>query len=93
MGSDGIDVRQLLVERRKRAVGTIMAHAEKELYPGMSPRQQVEFRNKVLEAIGSYHDLMIDLSRSLTGDGVVNEEALEILRRLDTRAQLPGRAG
>lgn len=86
MSGDGVDVRQLLVERRKRAVGTIMAFAERELYPGMSPRQQAEFRGKVLEAIGSYHDLMIDLSRSLTGDGVVNTEALDILRRLDTRA-------
>ncbi len=86
--ANDLDVRQLLIERRKRTVGAIMQYAERELYPGMSTRQQSEFRAKVLEAIGGYHDLMIDLSRSLTGDAVVNEEALSILRRLDQRARV-----
>lgn len=88
--SGDLDVRQLLVERRKRAVGTIMAYAERELYPGMSPRQQGEFRAKVLEAVGSYHDMMIDLSRSLVGDAVVNTEALALLARVDAKLARDG---
>ena len=88
---DGIDVRALLNERRKRTVGAIMQHAERELYPGMSPKQQAEFRTKVIEAVGSYHDLMIDLTRSLAGASLVNTEALELLARIDANAERAAR--
>lgn len=83
--SEGIDPRRLLGERRKRLVGSIMQFAERELYPGMSLKQQAAFRDKVMEAVGSYHDLMIDLMRSLAGDAVVNEQALSLLRDIHDR--------
>lgn len=83
--ADGIDARRLLVERRKRLVGSIMQFAERELYPGMSLKQQQQFRDKVMEAVGGYHDLMIDLVRSLAGDGIVNEDALRLIQEIHDR--------
>jgi hypothetical protein len=81
-------VRNLLIEQRKRLVGSIMLHAEKNLYPSMSVTQQRAFREKVLASVGAYHDTCLDILKASVNDGsVVNAEALELLRDIHTKVK------
>lgn len=79
-------VKRVLVERRKRLVGTILGQAEKVVYPQLTRSQQDAFRDCVLRAVGSYHDVALDLlSASIDDGGMVNEEALRILTEVHSR--------
>ena len=79
-------VRNLLIEQRKRLIGSIMAHAEKNLWADLSPTQQRALREKVLSAVGAYHDTCLDILKASVNDGfVVNEEALQLLRDIHTK--------
>lgn len=72
MTEDGtIFVRRLLSERRQRAIGAIMQAAEKDLFPSASPAARQRFRTKVLESIGSYHDVALDCMKASVDDGTV----------------------
>lgn len=85
MTEDGL--RKLLVVQRRRLVGTILGYGERELYPHLSKDQQQGFRNKVLGAVESYHDLVMDIVGVSEDDTVlVNAEAMELLR--DIREQV-----
>ncbi len=79
--------RNLAVEQRRRLVGAIMEHFEKKVAPTIpiGARNQVaqQFRDKVMAAVGQYHDVVLDMLKSTIEDGsVVNEEALALLRDL-----------
>ena len=79
-------VRNLLIEQRKRLVGSIMLHAEKNMYSSMSVTQQRAFREKVLASVGTYHDTCLDILKASVNDGsVVNGEALELIRDMHQR--------
>lgn len=79
-------VRNLLIEQRKRLIGSIMVHAEKNLYPHLSAVEQRAFREKVLASVGAYHDTCLDILKASVNDGVVvNAEALELLRDIHTQ--------
>lgn len=82
---EGGIAKRLLIERRKRCVATILGELEKDvLKPGnLPPARQKEIRSRIIEGIGSYHDTAIDLMRSVVGEAQVNEQALEILGRID----------
>jgi hypothetical protein len=77
---------ELLQAQRKRVVASILGHAEREIYPLLSPLQRTTFRNKVLTSIDVYHDLVMDLIKVYEGrdDSVVNEEMLRLLRGIHT---------
>lgn len=76
-------VRNLLIEQRKRVVGAIMTHAEKNIFPTMPAAQQKMFRDKVLSSIGAYHDTCLDILKASVNDGmIVNTEALEMLTEI-----------
>ena len=72
-------VRELIVEQRKRLVATLMHELEPKLRPTLGEREWRATRGKVLDAIGSYHDLVLDALK--VGDrGVVrNEHAIELI--------------
>lgn len=81
-------VRNLLIEQRKRLVGSIMTHAEKTLFDRMTPPEQRAFREKVLSAVGAYHDTCLDVLKASVNDGsIVNTEALELLRDIHARVK------
>lgn len=76
-------VRNLLIEQRKRVVGSIMTHAEKNMFPVLSPAQQRMFREKVLASIGVYHDTCLDILKASVDDGsLVNTEALSMISEI-----------
>lgn len=79
-------IKNLLAEQRKRALGTIMRHVEVKVYPKLTQAERDELRAKIMGALGQYHDTTLDILKSSVDEGgVVNEEALGILRRLDAR--------
>ena len=81
-------VRNFAIEQRKRLVGSIMTHAERSLYPHLPPEVQREFRDKVMAAVGAYHDATLDMLKASISDGsVVNERALELLQEIHTGTQ------
>jgi hypothetical protein len=85
----GVPVREFLVARRNRALGSIMGHAERELFPDLPPEKCEAFRTLVRDSINGYHDSILDLVKA--EDGVRNDEVVAVLERLERR--LPRRAG
>ena len=76
-------VRNLAVEQRKRLVGSLMDHIEKQVYPHLPQDARVALRAKVLQSVGAYHDFILDCLKASVSDGAVaNTEALEILRQV-----------
>lgn len=83
-------VRNLAVEQRKRLVGSLMEHLERNVWPHLTKDQQVATRSKVMASVGAYHDVVLDMLKASVSDGsVTNEVALEMLadinRKLDAR--------
>ena len=76
-------VRNLLIEQRRRLVGSIMDYSEKRVYPSLTDRDRKEFRDKVLASVGAYHDTVLDILKASIDDGsLVNETALELLTEI-----------
>lgn len=73
-----VNERDFLKARRDRALGTILGYAEREVYASLTPGAQRAFRGLVMEAINGYHDAVLDLVKSDSGD-VRNEEILALL--------------
>lgn len=86
----GVPVRNFLMNRRNRAVGSILGWAEVELKPQLSEQKWEQFRRVVLDATNSYHDVVLDLVKS--EDGLRNEHLVELLERVDRRLTVEARA-
>lgn len=69
-------VLRLLAERRQRLVGTIMSEAERTLFPHVPAPARSAYRQKVLEAVGAYHDVALDCMKASVDDGTRNDPAL-----------------
>lgn len=75
--------RSLATEQRKRLVGSLMDHIEKQVNPHLSPETRKALRDKVLQSVGAYHDFVLDVFKASVNDGsITNEAALEILREI-----------
>lgn len=74
-------VRELIVEQRKRLVATLMHELEPQLRP-LGEREWRATRGKILDAIGGYHDLVLDALK--VGDrGVTrNEHAIRLIEQV-----------
>lgn len=79
-------VRNMLIERRQRLVGTLMRYMENEVYPKLSEPERKELRKRVLTAVDSYHDVCLDMLKASVVDGsVLNDEATRLLARLNSQ--------
>ena len=78
-------VRNLLIEQRRRLVGSLMDHMEKQVYPSLTMEQRKALREKVLSSVGSYHDTCLDILKASVNDGseIVNELAVQALSDLN----------
>lgn len=77
-----VQVKDFLKARRDRALGTILGYAEREIWPNLSIEEQRAFRGLVIEALNGYHDAVLDLVKSDTGE-VRNEEILSLLEDIN----------
>lgn len=76
--------RSMLIERRKRLVGSLLDYVEKNIYRHLTPTERTELRKKVIADVGSYHDVCLDLIKASVNDGtVINEEALAAIHELN----------
>lgn len=76
-----VPIKNFLKARRDRALGAVLGYAEREIFPKLTPQEQVAFRKVVLESLNSYHDSTLDLFKSDVGT-VYNEESVALLARL-----------
>lgn len=73
----------LLNEKRKRIVATVMGAIEAEVE--LSPLVRRDLRAKVIAAINQYHDGALDLVKACVDEGsMINDEALVVLARMDS---------
>lgn len=81
-------VRNLLLEQRKRMIGTLMTHMENKVYPRLNPAERKELRDKVLSATQPYHDTCLDMLKASVDDGaVINEEAVRVMADLNSEVR------
>lgn len=77
-------VRNVLNEQRRRLTGSLMQYLEQHVYQHLTEPQRRELRGRVIASIGQYHDTCLDMLKASVSDGsVLNEDAAEIIARLD----------
>lgn len=74
-------------EQRKRLVGAILGHAEREFYADLTDEQQKAFRAKVLTSASSFSDFVIDVVRGVSQGSWVNDEAMRLLAEINTQVR------
>lgn len=72
----------LVSVRRRRLVASIMGHAERAFYDQLTEEQQNDFREKVLQSVDDFADLMRDMLRVAGDDVVLNAHVIELLDRI-----------
>jgi hypothetical protein len=77
----------IIGEQRKRLVGTILGHAEREFYADLTVEQQHAFRIKVLVAAGSFSDFLIDVVRGVSQGTWVNDEVIGLLAEINNQVR------
>jgi hypothetical protein len=77
-----MDERRLIVEQRRRLVAAVLGEAETTMRPHVPAAEWSAFRQKVLDAVGVYHDLVLDVLKVSRDDVVRNERALELLEAI-----------
>lgn len=80
-----VPVRDFLKARRDRALGSILGHAERELWEGLTPQQRHAFRAVTIDALNGYHDSVLDLVKA--ENGVRNDEVLGLLTRIEAQTR------
>lgn len=72
---ENLFAKNLLIESRKRLVGSLMSYLEAEIYPLLPSKvDRDDLRQKVLNSIGAYHDVCLDLLKSSINDGSVTND-------------------
>lgn len=79
-------ITRLLGERRKRLVASILGHAEREFFAKLSADEREDFRDKTLDSIDQFYDLVRDLLKISGDQFVVNDEALDLLRQIHAKS-------
>lgn len=66
--------------QRERVVASIMGHAERSSWwDGLNPAERKQFRDKVLASTSAYHDVVLDLLRSIDDQSIGNPEVIRLL--------------
>lgn len=79
-----MDTQEFLTRVRRRSTGSVLGYMEKQpWYGALNAEQRRGLRDKVLSAEGAYHDAVLDVIKTLDGNGGVhNDKALELLAEL-----------
>jgi predicted dinucleotide-utilizing enzyme len=84
-------MQDLLALQRRRLVGTIMRHLETEVYPHLEPAARQAVRQKVLQAVSAYHDVVLDVLGATSKGEEIQNRLVEVLEGVERHLQLPGR--
>lgn len=90
--SDHDFVKSMAIQNRQRMVATVMNWFDKEIAPQLpaNVRSQLssKFRSKVMQAVGAYHDVTLDMLKASIDDGsIINESALSLLQQIHVDQQ------
>ena len=88
-----VDTKEFLTKQRKRATGSVLGFIERApWYERLTVADKAEVREKVLSAMGAYHDSVLDVISTLDGaGGIHNDRALELLQQLADHVVPPRR--
>jgi len=79
---------KLITEQRKRLVASIMGAAEqKAWWSKLTPQDQQQYRQKVLDSIGVFYDLIRDVVKVTNEGWMVSEEAIKLLSQVHASQQ------
>lgn len=81
------EVRELIIEQRKRLVASLLSEAESTLKPKVSAQEWNAFRSKVLDSVGTYHDFILDVLKVSRRSSVLNEEAVRLIKQIHVGQQ------
>lgn len=77
----------MIARQRKRVLATVLGHAERTFYDRLSEAEQKQFREVVLNSVGVFADLAMDLVRSSDEGWVVNDDARKVLEQVNVRTR------
>lgn len=75
-------IRALLSEQQRRLVATVMSTVEPAIRPRVSQGEWASIRRRLMDAIGSYHDLVLDAMRVRDTGVLRNDAVAEVLAAL-----------
>lgn len=81
------EVRELIIQQRGRCVAGILQLSEQTFYEKLTPAERKVFRQKVLDSIGTYHDLVLDVLKVQRKSNVINEEVIPLLRQIHANTE------
>ena len=68
-------------KQRKRFIASVLGAAEQApWWRKLSPVEQREYRQKILDSAGTYHDFMLDVIGVSKNGGLRNEYAIELIQ-------------
>lgn len=90
-------MRRLAGEQRRRFIAGVLGAAEQSnWWSKLTVGEQKQFREKLLNSVGAYHDFMLDVIKVSADDSIRNEHALTLLqqvhdsqRRLERSTRVP----
>lgn len=76
-------IMRLFVEQRRRLVASIMGAAEQgPWWKSLPQAEQVAFRDKVLDSIGIFYDLVRDVIKVGHDDSIRNDHAIALIEQV-----------
>ena len=78
-----IDTEKMLAGWRKRTAGAVLGFCERsDWYSTLDRDEKDALRDKVLSALATYHDVVLETVRALDGTGALNDRTLELIQEL-----------
>lgn len=79
---------RVVTEQRKRCLASILGGAENAPWWGrLSREEQLAYRQKVIDALGVFYDLVRDVIKVSDDDGLRNDHVVELIERIHTQVQ------
>ena len=75
-------VRELATEQRKRLIARLLGELERSVKRKLEPDEWESIRQEVFEAVGVYHDFILDVFKVSKDDVIRNEVALDMIRQV-----------
>jgi hypothetical protein len=77
---------RVVTEQRKRCLASILGAAESGPWWGrLSREEQLAYRQKVIDALGVFYDLVRDIVKVTDEDGLRNDHVVELIERIHTQ--------
>lgn len=83
-------VLRVVTEQRKRCLATILGSAEASPWWGrLSVEEQRAYRQRVIDSLGVFYDLVRDVIKVSDDDSVRNEHAVDLIERIHAQVTRP----